>query len=668
MMSIVIAFYTLNTWALQNRWMDGSGVEWIYVVNSDDTITIGNGYYAAIDTALTGSLTVPSTVAGRLVTGIGNYAFMLCGGVTQIKIPEGVSVIGNYAFAYCQELKSVALPSSLKNIGDSAFSGCDKLVDANDCIVIDGVLYEYVGYSSSVVLANDVIAIGEGAFESCYALMSVTLPEGLISIGKRAFRDCNSLEFIEIPANVERIADDAFDQCNGLMGMTVAADNVRYGSFNGVLYDKMSGKLLQCPRGLKGALAIPQFITSIGDGAFAYCSHLNEIDVPRSVTCLGVRAFIGCLELVEIVLPESVLELGESAFCGCDSLSSVELPSGLLKIPDKLLSGCCKLSKISFPTGVLEIGERAFEGCRSLGELNIPESVCGIADGAFSDSGILVRVEESNHNFADQDGVLYDKGLTRLIHSSNIKSEVIVPSSVTEIAPYAFNGCDRLQQVKLPEGLVRIGVHAFSRCPMLRCLTLPSTVVDISNMIASWVIELTSISFAGRPPAGVDMFVKHPADHIYYNSQYEQEWQEIIRTFNLLNAEPAVFVEGNKLAIPQSWMDVFPDFEKSYGFDYAKAVMMKTGKKDSLGNDMLVWQDYVAGTDPTKEDDVFMVSIALVNGEVRISYVPQLDDAHKMLRKYTIWGKKSLLDSGWSEVESGAEAGYNFFKATIEMR
>lgn len=34
----------------------------------------------------------------------------------------------------------------------------------------------------------------------------------------------------------------------------------------------------------------------------------------------------------------------------------------------------------------------------------------------------------------------------------------------------------------------------------------------------------------------------------------------------------------------------------------------------------------------------------------------------------TAWGKKTLLDSGWTEVKLGKEADDNFFKVTVEMR
>ena len=127
-------------------------------------------------------------------------------------------------------------------------------------------------------------------------------------------------------------------------------------------------------------------------------------------------------------------------------------------------------------------------------------------------------------------------------------------------------------------------------------------------------------------------------------------------------------VKGGCVAVPATWTVNYPKFTEKFGSDFSKALAMKTGKKDGAGNDMFVWQDYVAGTDPTDETDVFSASITIVDGKVTVSYSPELDDARKALRKYTTWGKQSLLDAGWTVVEPGKEADYNFFKVTVEMK
>ena len=37
-------------------------------------------------------------------------------------------------------------------------------------------------------------------------------------------------------------------------------------------------------------------------------------------------------------------------------------------------------------------------------------------------------------------------------------------------------------------------------------------------------------------------------------------------------------------------------------------------------------------------------------------------------RVYLIWGKKSLADADWTQIDAASNAGYNFFKVTVEMK
>lgn len=120
--------------------------------------------------------------------------------------------------------------------------------------------------------------------------------------------------------------------------------------------------------------------------------------------------------------------------------------------------------------------------------------------------------------------------------------------------------------------------------------------------------------------------------------------------------------------IPKTWALNYPNFVSKFGSDFTAALGKPTGKVGADGVPMLVWQDYVAGTDPTDEKDVFTASITVVGGKVTISYLPELDDVRKAMRKYTTSGKKSLVDATWSEVPEGCEAGYNFFRVSVEMR
>ena len=56
-----------------------------------------------------------------------DFAFALCTGLTEIRMPEGVEVIPWGAFSGCTALKHIELPKSLKEIGPQAFAGCNAL-------------------------------------------------------------------------------------------------------------------------------------------------------------------------------------------------------------------------------------------------------------------------------------------------------------------------------------------------------------------------------------------------------------------------------------------------------------------------------------------------------------------------------------------------------------
>lgn len=107
-------------------------------------------------------------------------------------------------------------------------------------------------------------------------------------------------------------------------------------------------------------------------------------------------------------------------------------------------------------------------------------------------------------------------------------------------------------------------------------------------------------------------------------------------------------------------------FEAKFGVDPVAAMAMQTDKKDAQGNDMYVWQDYVAGTDPTDTNSVFTATITMVDGEPVVEWSPKLSAAEESRRRYTIYGKAGL-ESG-EEWHSPTNALDRFFTVGVEMR
>ncbi len=123
------------------------------------------------------------------------------------------------------------------------------------------------------------------------------------------------------------------------------------------------------------------------------------------------------------------------------------------------------------------------------------------------------------------------------------------------------------------------------------------------------------------------------------------------------------------LAISSDWAKQYPGFKDRYGDDFGAAIVAQNGKRDGAGNPMFVWQDYVAGTDPTDAESVFRASITFdrETGNPVVSWTPELTPEEAVKRTYTVFGKVHLNDSDWTVVNGNA-ASYNFFKVRVEMK
>jgi len=127
-------------------------------------------------------------------------------------------------------------------------------------------------------------------------------------------------------------------------------------------------------------------------------------------------------------------------------------------------------------------------------------------------------------------------------------------------------------------------------------------------------------------------------------------------------------IEGGNIAIPDTWAKNYPDFTKRFGSDFSAALTKYTGKYDGAGNPLFVWQDYVAGTDPTDIYDVFTATITMIGGNPQVQWSPELVAKEAAKRVYTKYGKVQLQDEEWVKIPEGEEGKYNFFKVTVRMK
>lgn len=300
-----------------------------------------------------------------------------------------------------------------------------------------------------------------------------------------------------------------------LGGLTVSAFAAGEDALTINVYDGFAA-VVACRQNASGVIDIPASyggvpVTNIGDGAFADCNGITQVNIPASVKKVGNNAFGSCTALKKVDFAGSACTLGESVFAHCSSLTDITLPSALKIIPENAFYDCGSLVSIDIPDTVETIDKEAFKICASVKNFNIPASVTYIGKNAFIGcvSVTAYNVASGNAAYSSADGVLYgpysssvsDKTLIQYPMAKKSASYTVQPGTLI-IGDSAFGGNASISSVVLPAGLTRIDSYAFNECKMLASVNIPSTVTRIGSVAFGKCTALESITI----PASVTEF------------------------------------------------------------------------------------------------------------------------------------------------------------------
>ncbi len=435
------------------------------------------------------NLSIPSKLAGYSVIEVEEEAFLGNKNLISVKLAEGIDTIGFSAFAYCVNLKKMILPKSLEYIEADALYFCKKLT-------------------------------------------SINLPSNLDGIEEYAFYGCQSLRDISIPRHLSYMENNVFEACDKLNSFKVDTANKKFSSSNGILYDKAGTVLKKYPEGRttkkykisskvrtidESAFAhsdnlkeiiIPDNVKEIRAYAFASCNSLNFMTIPETITTMGYSVFSNCKSLNAVKLPSKLKNLGPRSFANCKNLSVINLPETLLEIPHYCFMNCTNLSTVQLPQNLKKIRDMAFYGCTNMKTIDIPKNVNSIWY-AFSGctSMTSINVDADNLYYSSNNGILYDKEMTKLVRFPCGKETLeIIPESVTEIGSYSFSECKKLKEITIPKSILKINGNAFYDCTKLQDINFSEGLLRIEQYAFEDCISLKSVEL----PASLNYF-----DHDY---------------------------------------------------------------------------------------------------------------------------------------------------------
>jgi len=412
---------------------------------------------------------------------IGNLLVSFIGDTEHLTVRDGTRFIASSAFENCTDLKAVALPDSLETIFDYAFknSGVTELVIPNGVTYLSYRAFDGASSLKSLTLSSSakklrISLLGTPKLETLSGLEGLESLELAWDETSPIFTDKTRWE--DGALYIEGVLL-AVDNASGIESLTVKAGTR-------VIAQNACQNIDSLKR-----VTIPDGIERIDEFSFNGCDDLTVVNVPASVKTVGRYAFGGCKALESITLSLGVTEIGDHAFSGCDALKTVTLPSTLLSIGREAFSPS-GVREINLPDGLVSIGYKAFYGCSSLESITVPDSVTDFGKYVFigcsslKNATIPARLLGEAYLFAQcsslEDVTLFPAELgdchsigdCAFAECASLKS-FDIPFGITEIEPYAFYKCEKLEPSAFPETLAEIQINAFTECPNFISIDLP---------------------------------------------------------------------------------------------------------------------------------------------------------------------------------------------------
>ena len=335
----------------------------------------------------------------------------------------------------CHSVAVSAYDFTFNGLNYNIISSTDMTCEVTTSSVSGGFTVPKRAYYNDEIYT--VVSIGERAFADCTNLTNVTISNNITTIKFNAFSGCSGLTKIVIPRSVTSIEGFLFYGCSKLASVEVASDNQVYDSrdnCNAIIETATNTMICSC----------------------------SSTTIPSSVTAIGEKCFMGT-EITSLVIPASVTYIGNEIFGNTNNaLREITIMGSHVTIGDNALCSSTLMQKAFIMGSHVTIGDSAFK-TNSMREVTILGSDITIGKDAFlgaSKINISDVASWLSFNFKDNRS---NPGGSLYIDGKKLVS-VEIPAGITDIKPYAFQGCTSIIHVTIPNSVTIIGDSVFCNC------------------------------------------------------------------------------------------------------------------------------------------------------------------------------------------------------------
>lgn len=380
-----------------------------------------------LEIPIQGEFMIPERIGVKDISYIEERAFLNCGKLTHLIMPQSITCIGAGAFAGCENLEKITLSDNINAIGEKVFD--DTAFFKNEQNWENGALY----------LGNWLIKVDteiSGNFE---------VKEGIVGIADYAFAGCEKLNGVMIPDSVQYIGKFMLEGCQSLTD-----------------------------------IKFPKKVQKFGIGVFSKCISMRKVDLPIGITNLGAM-FAGGINLESITIPEGITEIGRAAFKNCVNLVSINLPDSIQMISSDAFENSGYFNdKSNWEDNVLYIGKWLIKADESVsGVYQVKEGTVGIADLAFSSFASWKPCCPNLIGIKLPDSIRYIGGAA--FQGCVSLSVIEIPPQVEELRHSILRECGSLKEVRIPKSVKVLGQWVFYRCMNMERLIIENDDLEIDQ-------------------------------------------------------------------------------------------------------------------------------------------------------------------------------------------